>query len=206
MVTNSQDQSVTVNGLTFTILEGGRKKTGSGDLGSLIAKIYPQLLRGLAYEASVHPEAVQDALHNVLVQELEKVHRGAVRTGVRFLKSYLMTAALREYWRLLRREKRMIPVGSLEEAGVSLILEGKPAAEPSPLETVIAHEMGLLAKDRLEQLPLRQRHVLARWSAGLTMSEIALEASTTAGNVRFHKHTALQALREKFGIHAGETA
>jgi len=206
MVTNNQDRSVTVNGLTFTILEGGRKKTIPANLDTFIEQNYDKLLRGIAQKAGVQPAAVQDAFHNVLVRELERARRGNPRTGIKYLKSYLKTAARREFWSLLREEKRMIPVSKLGQDEVSMILDVKPAADPSPLETVVAHEMGFLAKDRLEHLPLRQRHVLACWSAGLSISEIAQEANTTAGNVRFHKHAALQSLRKEFGIEGEETA
>jgi RNA polymerase sigma factor (sigma-70 family) len=206
MGTNIKGRKVTVNGLTFTVLEGGRKKTGSDDFNSLIEKIYPQLLRSLAYKAGVHPDAVLDALHDVLIRELEKAREGSPRSGIQYLKSYLKTSALREYWRLLREKKRMIPISSLGEDGTAMLLEGKASVEAAPLDILIAQEMARLAKDRLERLPLRQRHVLARWCGGLTIPEIALEADTTAGNVRFHKHAAVQSLRKKFGVETEETA
>jgi RNA polymerase sigma factor (sigma-70 family) len=200
MITSDQGQKFTVNGLTFTILEGSRKKASPANLDTFIEENYEKLLRGISKKAGVQPAAVQDAFHNVLVRELERARQGDPRAGIRNLKSYLKTAGLREFWSLLREEKRMIPVSKLGQDEVSTILDVKPAAEPSPLETVVAHEMGFLAKDRLEHLPLRQRHVLACWSTGLSISEIAREANTTAGNVRFHKHAALQSLRKDFGI------
>jgi DNA-directed RNA polymerase specialized sigma24 family protein len=206
MGTNNQGRKVTVNGLTFTVLEGGRKKTAADDFNTLIEEIYPKLLRSLAYKAGVHPDAVLDALHDVLVHELQKARKGAPRFGIRHLKSYLKTSALREYWRLMREKRRMIPISDLGDDGVAMLLEGKATAEPAPLDILITQEMARLAKDQLERLPLRQRHVLGRWSGGLTIPEIALEADTTAGNVRFHKHAAVHALRKKFGMEAEETA
>jgi RNA polymerase sigma factor (sigma-70 family) len=206
MITNDQGRTLTVNGLTFTILEGSRKKASSDNLETFIEENYAELLRGLARQAGVQPAVVQDAFHDVLVRELERARRRAPRTGIHDLKSYLKMAALREYWSLLREEKRMIPFSKLGQDELAKILDAKPAAEPSPLETVVAHELGFLAKDRLEHLPLRQRHVLACWSAGLTIPEIARAANTTAGNVRFHKHAAIQSLRDKFGVEDEETA
>ncbi len=201
-----QGRQFKVHGVTFTMIEGGRKKKTSIPLRSSIKKHYDLFLKAFARSARVEPYMVQDAFHSVLVRELERDRKCGRRSGIGNLKSYLKTAVVREYKRSLRDESRLVPFSKLGQEEFVRILEEWPGNMSSPAHLAEAQEVALLAKDKLEFLPLRQRHVMAMWCAGLSIPEIAVEADTTTGNVRFHKHAAIQSLREKFGIEIEETA
>jgi RNA polymerase sigma factor (sigma-70 family) len=195
----------TVNGRTFRVIDGNLPKAPQESLGKQMEKIYDRLLIAFAKAAKDSTTAVQDVLHDVLLEELEREARGLRRTGIGNLLAYLKTAALRELWRVREQSKRLVPFSKLGDKALETILE-TTSREPDPLDAVTERELELLAALRLERLPLRQRHVLALWCSGLEIPEIAERANTTSGNVRFHKHAAIQAMRDAFRILKDETA
>ena len=199
------DKNFTFNGLTFKVLEGKKPKAKKRSLRKELPRFYDKLLSVFAKSAKSTREDVRDVLHDVLLQELEKEALGGGRTDIAKPVSYLKTAALRELWRVRREEKRLVPLSKLGDAAVEKVLE-RTSREPDPLEAVADQTLARLAAERLERLPLRQRHVLSLWCSGLDIPEIAAQAKTTPGNVRFHKHAAIQALRESFGISREKTA
>ena len=205
MHTTNAGNEFTVNGRTFRVIQGHDKKASTESLGKRIEKIYDRLLLAFAKAARASTEAVQDVLHDVLLEELERDARGLRRTGIANLLAYLKTAALRELWRVREEQKRLVPWSKLGDPALETILESA-SREPDPLDALSARELERLAAERLERLPLRQRHVLAMWCSGLEIPEIAERANTSTGNVRFHKHAAIQSIRQAFGIPKDETA
>lgn len=199
------DMQFTFNGLTFQVLEGKEQKDKGPSLHDVIEKYYDKILSRLANAAKSTRESVRDVLHDVLLQELEKEALGRGKTDIAKPVSYLKTAALRELWRIRREEKRLVPLSKLGDVAVEKVLE-RTSREPDPLEALADRTLACLAAERLERLPLRQRHVLTLWCSGLDIPEIAERAKTTPANVRFHKYAAIQALRETFGIARQETA
>jgi len=197
--------TIKVNGLTFTVLEGNTMKDRRHSLHHFIQENYDKLLAIFAKAAKAKPERIQDVLHDILLQELEKEARGRRSVPIENPLYYLKTAALRELWRARRAEKRLVPLSRLGDEAVDKILE-KPAREPDPLRTLVDKEFERLATELLKQLPLRQRYVLGLWCSGLETFEIAELGAMTSGNVRFHKHAAIRALREAFGVVADQSA
>lgn len=188
------------NGLTFTLLPGG--KPSKKRLRSEIPALYSGLLGQLQSREGVDPSLVQDALHDVLVQELD-------RKSDRFVarpKNYLKVAAVREYRRNRKDSSRMVPFANLGLDESLKIEEEAPGRLPAAGEAAADREFAHRAWQELESLPLRQRCVLLMWCGGLSIGEIALRLDTTLENVRFHKCVALQSLRDRLGILIEEPA
>lgn len=205
MHTTNTGIEVTVNGRTFRVIKGTRSKDPQGCLGQRIEKIYDRLLLTFAKAAKASTDEVQDVLHDVLLKELDRDAHGLPRAGIANLLAYLKTAALRELWRAREEAKRLVPMSKLGDKAVETMLEST-SREPDPLDALCDRELERLAAERLERLPLRQRHVLTMWCSGLEIPEIAERANTTPGNARFHKHAAIQSMKAAFGIPKDETA
>lgn len=205
MHTTNTGIEVTVSGRTFLVIQGDQQNIPQGNLGQRIEKIYDRLLLSFATAAEASTEDVQDILHDVLLKELERDARGVRRAGIANLLAYLKTAALRELWRVREENKRLVPMSKLGDKALETILEST-SREPDPLDALCDRELERMAAERLERLPLRQRHVLTMWCSGLEIPEIAERANTTSGNVRFHKHAAIQSMKDAFRILKDETA
>ncbi len=191
----------TVGGATFTLIPG-KKRAGKAKLRARMPELYPDLLERLAQDAGHEPEVVQDALHDILLQELER----GDRRGIKNLKSYLKTAAIRKYGRDCQAAQRRVPFTQLGLEEQIMIQEEWPGKEPSAGSAAMTGEYGRLAWSQLEHLSIRQRYVLTMWCCGLPFDEIAKELDITMENVRFHKHVAIQALRARLGIRIEESA
>jgi RNA polymerase sigma factor (sigma-70 family) len=157
-----------------------------GDEGDLFRRLQPRLLRAVRREVTASEEVIEDACSFAWSQLLRCQPRRDTVYG------WLCKTAIREAWRLSRRERRDVRVEGFTPDGDG---EGLQLRAPVELETMIDARCALAA---LAALPERERRYLTLLVAGHSYVEI--RALTQATHTNVNKHL----VRARARLRAGE--
>lgn len=143
-----------------------------GDVDELYRLLSPRLRQIVRSDVRAPETVIEDACQiawSHLIRHSERVHR---ETAL----SWLVTTAVREAFKLSRRERRELSLDAeLDRTGELPI----PSAAPGPAELLELHDR--LAE--VELLPVRQQRLMWMHAAGLTYVEIAERTGDTRRTV-----------------------
>jgi RNA polymerase sigma factor (sigma-70 family) len=157
---------------------------GIAEVGELYAHRAEQVRRLVRHEVRAPEPVIEDACQVAwirLVGHRERVHRD---TAV----AWLVTTAMHEAFRLIRRANRDLPLEALVDDNGHL---GEAATGPSP-EEIVEHRMRLQV---LRSLSERQRQLVWLQGLGLSYAEMADRAGVTPRTVERQLSRARRTLR-----------
>jgi len=144
-----------------------------GDEAQLYERLAPQVERIVRGEVHAPREVVEDACHDAwakLINHSERIER---ETAL----SWLVTTAVRQAWKLNRRERRETSLQAASEDSGEFTF---PSGLPGPAERVEQRER----LDELEFLSERQRRLVWLRAAGLSHVEMAAYTGDTVRTVQ----------------------
>jgi RNA polymerase sigma factor (sigma-70 family) len=157
----------------------------SKDIDSAYRRLAPRLERIVGKAVTAPHPVVEEACQVAWSQLLAA--NPPIRDEV--VLSWLGTTAVREAWRLLRRERHHLPLGDEDQLGEVIDL---PAREPGPERLAELHEQ--LAEIR--RLPPRQQRMVWLHGAGYRYAEIAAATGDSRRTVERQLLRAKRALKD----------
>jgi RNA polymerase sigma factor (sigma-70 family) len=156
-----------------------------GDEAELYRSLSARLERIVGVEVQAPREVIEDACHDAwtkLINRSEQIQR---ETAL----SWLVTTAVRQAWRLDRRERREASLEAATEATVEL---RAPAWRSEPVEHVEQKER----LGEIRQLPERQQRLIWLRAAGLSYIEMAAYTGESVRTVERQILRATSRMRE----------